>query len=62
MTVQERFAGALTRVATATSIRRTRVEDDSRYGLHGQPGVIAGRLRVMATELEKTAQRLEAGV
>lgn len=59
----ERFGATLTRIATVTSVIRTRQEDAERFDLHG--GTVSEmeeRVAETATRLEQVAARLEARI
>jgi predicted nuclease with TOPRIM domain len=58
--VHGRFAAVLTRIASATSVRRSRREDAERLELHGvEPAEMLHRLERTASRLEGVATRLE---
>jgi hypothetical protein len=63
MIASRRIAEALSRVATMTSVVRTRSADEERRERHGGENVeVAARLEAAAERFEQLAQRLEATV
>lgn len=60
MSTHTRIVSAVTRIASATSVRRTRREDAARSRLHGvEPEEMLSRLENTAARLEGVATRLE---
>lgn len=57
MTEHDRIANALRRIASATSVARTRSEDLSRQENHG---LLATRLEAVASRFERLADEMEA--
>lgn len=61
MTPFEWFGEVTRRIASATSVRRTREEDAVRLDVHGGPvDELSARAAAAAARLEKVASRLEA--
>lgn len=63
MTPDMQVGAALRRIAAATSVIRTRTQDDERRSAHGgRNGDLAGRTRLLVEKLEAVADQLEKAI
>lgn len=63
MSVHTRFGEVARRIATVTSVVRTRGEDEFRSEVSGGPnGTLDHRAEAAVQRLEKVAERLEASI